>query len=93
MANNQMQVHQQNVEPWRVTLIDTGDDTLTGGRLKRVADYIRDEKAFCFTHGDGVSDLDITGLVRFHKEHGNSPRSPRSRRRDVTVPWSVLAIG
>lgn len=70
MANNQMQVHQQNVEPWRVTLIDTGDDTLTGGRLKRVADYIRDEKAFCFTYGDGVSDLDITGLVRFHKEHG-----------------------
>ena len=70
MANNQMQVHQQNVEPWRVTLIDTGDDPLTGGRLKRVADYIRDEKAFCFTYGDGVSDLDITGLVRFHKEHG-----------------------
>lgn len=70
MANNQMQVHQQNVEPWRVTLIDTGDDTLTGGRLKRVADYIRDEKAFCFTYGDGVSDVDITGLVRFHKEHG-----------------------
>jgi glucose-1-phosphate cytidylyltransferase len=70
MANNEMQVHQQNVEPWRVTLIDTGEETLTGGRLKRVADYIRDEKAFCFTYGDGVSDLDIGALVRYHDEHG-----------------------
>jgi len=70
MANNQMQVHQQNAEPWRVTLIDTGEDTLTGGRLKRVEQYIKDEKAFCFTYGDGVSDLDISALVRFHEEHG-----------------------
>lgn len=70
MANNRMEVHQQNVEPWRVTLVDTGEDTLTGGRLKRVAEYLRDEKAFCFTYGDGVSDLDITALVRFHEGHG-----------------------
>jgi glucose-1-phosphate cytidylyltransferase len=70
MANNQMQVHQQNVEPWRVTLVDTGEDTLTGGRLKRVSEYIKDEEAFCFTYGDGVSDVDIGALVRSHKQHG-----------------------
>jgi glucose-1-phosphate cytidylyltransferase len=70
MANNQMQVHQQNVEPWRVTLVDTGEDTLTGGRLKRVSEYIKDEEAFCFTYGDGVSDVDIGALVRTHEQHG-----------------------
>lgn len=70
MANNAMQVHQQKAEPWRVTLVDTGDDTMTGGRLKRVADYVRDEDAFCFTYGDGVSDVDITRQLAFHKEHG-----------------------
>ena len=59
MANNRMEVHEHNAEPWRVTLVDTGDDTLTGGRLKRVADYIKDEEAFCFTYGDGVADVDI----------------------------------
>ena len=69
MGNNEMQVHQQNVEPWRVTLIDTGEETLTGGRLKRVTDYIKDEESFCFTYGDGVSDVDIGALVRFHHEH------------------------
>ncbi len=70
MANNQMQVHQHKAEPWRVTLVDTGDDTLTGGRLKRVANYVRDEEAFCFTYGDGVSDVDITAQLAFHKQHG-----------------------
>jgi glucose-1-phosphate cytidylyltransferase len=70
MASNQMQVHQQKVEPWRVTLVDTGEDTLTGGRLKRVADYINEEEAFCFTYGDGVSDVDIGALVRYHQLHG-----------------------
>jgi glucose-1-phosphate cytidylyltransferase len=70
MSNNQMEVHQRKAEPWRVTLVDTGDDTLTGGRLKRVQDYVRDEHAFCFTYGDGLSDLDISGLIRFHNEHG-----------------------
>jgi glucose-1-phosphate cytidylyltransferase len=70
MASNQMQVHQQKAEPWRVTLVDTGDDTLTGGRLKRVADYIKEEEAFCFTYGDGVSDVDIGALVRYHQQHG-----------------------
>jgi glucose-1-phosphate cytidylyltransferase len=70
MAENRMDVHQRNAEPWRVTLVDTGDETLTGGRLKRVADYVKDEEAFCFTYGDGVADIDITALVAFHRQHG-----------------------
>ena len=68
MRNNSMQVHQQSAEPWRVTLVDTGDSTMTGGRLKRVAPYLQGEEAFCFTYGDGVSDVDISALVAFHKE-------------------------
>ena len=70
MANNTMQVHRRNAEPWRVTLVDTGDETMTGGRLKRVGEYLRDEEAFCFTYGDGVSDVDIGALVDFHRAHG-----------------------
>jgi glucose-1-phosphate cytidylyltransferase len=70
MASNQMQVHQQKAEPWRVTLIDTGDDTLTGGRLKRVAPYLQGETEFCFTYGDGVGDVDITALIEFHRQQG-----------------------
>lgn len=70
MQRNEMQVHQRKAEPWRVTLVDTGDDTLTGGRLKRVAAHIENEEAFCFTYGDGVADLDITRLLAFHKAHG-----------------------
>jgi glucose-1-phosphate cytidylyltransferase len=70
MVGNEMEVHQRNAEPWRVTLVDTGDETLTGGRLKRVASYLNDEEAFCFTYGDGVADIDITSLIAFHKAHG-----------------------
>ena len=70
MAKNQMQVHQQKAEPWKVTLIDTGEDTLTGGRLKRVADYIKNEESFCFTYGDGVSNIDIRASIEFHQRHG-----------------------
>ena len=70
MANNQMEVHRKHAEPWRVTLVDTGDSTMTGGRLKRVAEYLQDEDAFCFTYGDGVSDLDIAESIRFHRRHG-----------------------
>lgn len=70
MQNNSMEVHQRHAEPWRVTLVDTGEHTLTGGRLKRVAEYLRDEEAFCFTYGDGVADIDIGALIRFHKQHG-----------------------
>jgi glucose-1-phosphate cytidylyltransferase len=67
MSKNSMEVHQRSAEPWRVTLIDTGEDTMTGGRLGRVASYVKDEEAFCFTYGDGVGDVDITALVAFHK--------------------------
>ncbi len=70
MASNRMDVHQQNAEPWRVTLVDTGDETMTGGRLKRVTDYVKGEEAFCFTYGDGVADIDITALIAFHRRHG-----------------------
>jgi glucose-1-phosphate cytidylyltransferase len=66
MRNNEMQVLQQSAEPWRVTLIDTGEDTMTGGRLLRVAPYVKDEKVFCFTYGDGVSDVNIAALIEFH---------------------------
>jgi len=70
MAHNTMEVHQRKAEPWRVTLVDTGDGTLTGGRLGRVADYLRDEEAFCFTYGDGLSDIDITREIAYHRAHG-----------------------
>jgi len=70
MAKNKMQVHHQKAEPWQVTLVDTGEDTLTGGRLKRVANYVKDEDAFCFTYGDGVADIDISAEITFHKQHG-----------------------
>lgn len=70
MSTNEMIVHHKKAEPWRVTLVDTGDETLTGGRLKRVADYIKEEDAFCFTYGDGVSNVDISKQLAFHKRHG-----------------------
>lgn len=70
MQNNEMKVHQRYAEPWKVTLIDTGENTLTGGRLRRVAEYVKDEEAFCFTYGDGVSDVNITELIAFHKAQG-----------------------
>lgn len=65
-----MEVHRKKAENWRVTLVDTGDESMTGGRLKRVKDYLKDEDAFCFTYGDGVSDVDITAEIAFHKAHG-----------------------
>jgi len=70
MKDNSVKIHQNNAEPWTVTLVDTGESTLTGGRLKRVRNYIKDEEAFCFTYGDGVSDVDITKLIEFHKSQG-----------------------
>lgn len=70
MAHNSLEVHEQKAEPWRVTLIDTGENTQTGGRLRRVAKYIADEDAVCFTYGDGVADIDIGKLIAFHKSHG-----------------------
>lgn len=70
MQHNNMEVHQRFAEPWRVTLVDTGESTMTGGRLKRVASYLEKEESFCFTYGDGVSDVDITRLIAFHSESG-----------------------
>ena len=70
MADNSVVVHQQKAEPWRVTLVDTGESTQTGGRLKRVADYVKDEDAFCFTYGDGVSDVNVRSSIDFHFSHG-----------------------
>jgi glucose-1-phosphate cytidylyltransferase len=70
MSSNAMQVHQQKAEPWKVTLVDTGDDTMTGGRLKRVAEYVKNEKSFCFTYGDGVGDVNIRAALEFHDRHG-----------------------
>jgi glucose-1-phosphate cytidylyltransferase len=72
MKTNNMHVHEKRAEPWSVTLVDTGDDSMTGGRLGRVAKYIMDEDAFCFTYGDGVGDIDITATVEFHKRHGRA---------------------
>lgn len=70
MENNQMHVHQRHAEPWRVTLVDTGENTMTGGRLKRVAEYVKDEEFFYFTYGDGVADIDLTAQLAFHRRHG-----------------------
>ena len=70
LASNEMTVHNRKAEPWKVTLIDTGEDTMTGGRLRRVKDQLRDEDAFCFTYGDGVSDIDISALIDFHRRYG-----------------------
>lgn len=69
MSNNDVEIHQKKAEPWKVTLIDTGENTLTGGRLKRVRDYLGNED-FCFTYGDGVGSVDISSLIAFHKSHG-----------------------
>jgi glucose-1-phosphate cytidylyltransferase len=70
MKENRMDVHEKRAEPWTVTLVDTGDESMTGGRLGRVAEYIKDEEAFCFTYGDGVGDIDIARTIEFHKQHG-----------------------
>jgi glucose-1-phosphate cytidylyltransferase len=69
LVKNEMQVHQQKAEPWRVTLVDTGEESMTGGRLKRVASYLQQEEEFCFTYGDGVSSVNLTELIAFHRSH------------------------
>lgn len=70
LAENSIAVHQKRSEPWKITLVDTGADTMTGGRLKAIAPYLDDGEPFCFTYGDGVSNIDITQLVAFHRSHG-----------------------
>jgi glucose-1-phosphate cytidylyltransferase len=75
LANNRMEVHQQNAEPWRVTLVDTGEQTMTGGRVRRIEQYVKNDEAFCLTYGDGVGDVDVTAAIAFHRHH----------KRDCTV--------
>jgi glucose-1-phosphate cytidylyltransferase len=70
MTSNQMEVHNRNAEPWRVTLVDTGDETLTGGRLKRISDFVQEDEAFCFTYGDGLANVNVSKQIAFHKLHG-----------------------
>lgn len=72
MRDNNMEVHNKRAEPWNITLVDTGENSMTGGRLLRVADYVKDEEAFCFTYGDGVGDIDIVETIRFHRSHGKA---------------------
>lgn len=69
MQENSMIVHQKRAEPWKVTLVDTGENSMTGGRLRRVKDYLEEDEPFCFTYGDGVGDINITELIKFHKSH------------------------
>ena len=68
LTDNTIEYHNKRAEPWKITLVDTGEDTMTGGRLKRVKDYVKHEESFCFTYGDGLCDIDIGGLVKFHKD-------------------------
>lgn len=75
MRTNSMEVHQKNAEPWEVTLVDTGENTMTGGRLRRVRDYIKDE-TFCFTYGDGLSDVDVSASIVSHLNSGRLATSP-----------------
>jgi glucose-1-phosphate cytidylyltransferase len=70
MSRNSMEVHHRNAEPWKVTLVDTGDQTMTGGRLKRVAPYIENDELFCLTYGDGLSDVNVGKLISFHRASG-----------------------
>lgn len=70
MAENKMEVHRQNAEPWRVTLVDTGQNTMTGGRIKRIRDYVADDEVMALTYGDGVGNIDLSAQLAFHKAHG-----------------------
>jgi glucose-1-phosphate cytidylyltransferase len=88
VKENKMEVHRKHAEPWRVTLVDTGDETMTGGRIKRVARYVANED-FCMTYGDGLSDLDIPKLLEFHQKHGRAATvtavQPQGRFGSVSV--------
>jgi glucose-1-phosphate cytidylyltransferase len=90
IKDNKMQVHQNNTESWTVTLVDTGENTMTGGRLKRVKDYVKNEEAFCFTYGDGVGNIDITKLIQFHQAHGKQATLTATR---PPVRYGILNFG
>jgi glucose-1-phosphate cytidylyltransferase len=87
-------VHQNTSEDWRITLVDTGEDTMTGGRVKRVRDYIADDELFCLTYGDGVADIDISASIAFHKKHGRlatvSAVSPMARFGSLDIQSGVV---
>jgi glucose-1-phosphate cytidylyltransferase len=85
LREKKMHVHERRTEPWKVTLVDTGDESMTGGRLRRVADHVQEDEAFCFTYGDGVGDIDITALVAFHQSHGKAAT--------VTATWPPGRFG
>ena len=85
LAGGEVIVQQSNVEPWRITLVDTGQETLTGGRIRRVADYVRDEPFFCMTYGDGVCDVNIADTIAFHRQHG--------KRATVTATTPLARFG
>tara|TARA_B100001057_G_C22852365_1_gene951448 strand:- start:67 stop:840 length:774 start_codon:yes stop_codon:yes gene_type:complete len=90
IQDNTMKVHKNNTEPWKVTLVDTGQSTMTGGRLKKVREYIKDEEAFCFTYGDGLADINISALIKFHQDHG------KKATLTATIPpgrYGALKIG
>ena len=70
LAKNSMEVHQRNAEPWRVTLVDTGEQSMTGGRIRRIRSYVEGDEAFCLTYGDGVGNVDIRSAIAFHRSHG-----------------------
>lgn len=72
LSNNEVTVHKMNAEPWKVTLVDTGKETLTGGRLRRVKNYLEKDESFCLTYGDGVADINIRKSIEFHKSHGKA---------------------
>ena len=72
MSNNEMKIHQERAEPWKVTLIDTGEKTMTGGRIKRIKEYLQEGEDFCLTYGDGLSNINIKKLISFHKNHGKA---------------------
>ena len=84
MVNNKMGIHNASAEPWRVTLVDTGENTMTGGRIKRILPFVNDEESFCVTYGDGVGDVDIDALIRTHRNNGNRrcPTQPLWRFED-----------
>ena len=72
MQANTMHVHEKRAEPWKITLVDTGDNSATGGRIRRIADHVKDEEVFCLTYGDGIGDIDITASLDFHRSHGKA---------------------
>jgi NDP-sugar pyrophosphorylase family protein len=88
-AKNSITYHQSYAEPWTITLVDTGETTLTGGRLKRVRNYLDPKEAFCFTYGDGLSDIDMRRPPRSIAATASSPRFRRLGRRDVTALWNL----